>query len=30
VVPEMMVRVDERQLGLEDLLLELAEPDGIG
>jgi hypothetical protein len=30
VIPEMMVPVDDRQIGIEDLLLELAEPFGIG
>src|SRR5208282_2287685 len=30
VIPEMMVRVDDRQIGLEDLLRQLAEPFGIG
>ena len=26
----MMVRVDDRQIGLEDLLTQLAEPFGVG
>jgi hypothetical protein len=30
MVPEMMVRVDDRQIGPEDLLGELTEPIGIG
>jgi hypothetical protein len=30
VIPQMMVRVDDRQIGLEDLLAQFAEPDGIG
>ena len=30
VIPEMMMRVDDRQIGLEDLLGQLAEPCGIG
>jgi hypothetical protein len=30
MVPEMMVRVDDRQIRLEDLLRPLAEPSGIG
>src|SRR6516162_1672020 len=30
VLPEMMVRVDDRQIGLEDLLGQLLEPFGIG
>jgi hypothetical protein len=30
VVPEMMVRVDDRQIRLEDLLGQFAEPFGIG
>jgi len=30
VIPEMMVRIDDRQIGPEDLLGQLAEPYGIG
>ena len=30
VIPQMMVRVDDRQIGIENLLGELAEPCGIG
>ena len=30
VIPEMMMRVDDRLIGLEDLLGQLAEPIGIG
>ena len=30
VIPEMMVRVDDRQTGFEDLLRQLAEPCDIG
>jgi hypothetical protein len=30
VIPEMMVRVDDRQIGIEDLLGPLAEPFGVG
>jgi hypothetical protein len=30
VIPEMMVRVDDRQIGLEDFLGPLAEPFGVG
>jgi hypothetical protein len=30
VVPQMMVRVDDRQPGFEDFFLELAEPLGVG
>ena len=30
VIPEMMMRVDDRQIGFEDLLTQLAEPFGVG
>jgi hypothetical protein len=30
VIPEMMMRVDDRQTGLEDLLGQLVEPFGVG
>ena len=30
VIPEMMMRVDDRQVGLEDLLGQLTEPFGVG
>jgi hypothetical protein len=30
VIPQMMVRIDDRQIGLEDFLPQLAEPFGVG